>query len=94
MPKILAILGGLIALIEGIIKLTSLGKGKGDIAQPIVMGIIAIILAIIVLYSVFKPDDPIPYNGVVILILGILIIIVGSLIGGIILIIAAVLLLV
>lgn len=87
--KLLVIIGGLVALIEAI-----LGFVGTAIFAPlgIVGSIIALILAVLVLYMVFQ-NKPIEWdNGIVMLIFGILILIFGSLIGGILIIIAAVLL--
>ncbi|MGV9172088.1 MAG: hypothetical protein ACOC44_13330 [Promethearchaeia archaeon] len=91
--KILIIIGGLIGLIEAIMSL---------VGNPLITGgwfglgwvssVIALIISLAILFSCFKPDDPIPYSAIVELILGILLIIFGSLIGGILVIIGAILL--
>ena len=86
--KLFAIIGALVAIIEAIIGL--INGAAGLLGMGIVGSILALVLAIIVCYSVFKPDDPIPYNAVMLLILGILLIIFSSLIGGILLIIGAI----
>ncbi len=94
--KLLAILGGIVALIEAILSLTR-GKAIVDIdfgfVNKIVAAIIAIILAIIVLLSALKPDKPIPFNAILLIILGIVMIIFSSLIGGILVLIAGIVLL-
>ena len=88
--KLLAILGGIIAIIEAIFSLFGRSVQRyynlGWIAA-----IIAIIFGILVLFSVFKPDNPIPYNWIYLIVFGIVIIICGSLIGGILVLIAGIL---
>ncbi|MFW9879860.1 MAG: hypothetical protein ACFFG0_42850 [Candidatus Thorarchaeota archaeon] len=94
--QILAILGGIVALIEAIM---SLAGGRGiveydlGLVNRVIAAIIAIVLAIIVLLSALKPDNPIPFNGILLIILGIVMIIFSSLIGGILVLIAGILLL-
>ena len=88
--KILAIIGGIIALIEAI--LSFFGWGISVFWGIAIIGpIIAIILAIVVILSVVRPGNPIPFTWVVLVILGILIIIFGSLIAGILVLIAGIL---
>jgi hypothetical protein len=88
--KLLAIFGGIIAIIEAILTLAGRSIQRyynlGWIAA-----IIAIIFGILVLFSVFKPDNPIPYNWIYLIVFGIVIIICGSLIGGILVLIAGIL---
>lgn len=88
--KILAIIGGILALLEGI-----LGFFGATFSVfwgfPIIGPIIAIILGIVVILSVVRPGNPIPFTWVVLLILGILVIIFGSLLGGILVLIAGIL---
>ncbi len=87
--KILVVLGGIVALIEAIMSL--LGTSVINLI-PTVGPIIALILALLVLLMVFK-EIPMDWdNAIVMLILGILIIIFGSLIGGILVILGAILL--
>ena len=94
--KLLAIIGGIVALIEAILSLTR-GKGIVDLnfglVNNIIAAIIAIILAIIVLLSALKPNKPIPFNAILLIILGIVMIIFSSLIGGILVLIAGIVLL-
>ena len=88
--KLLSILGGLIAIIEAIFSLV--GRSSQRYYHPGWIGaIIAIIFGILVLFSVFKPDNPIPYNWIYLIVFGIVIIICGSLIGGILVLIAGIL---
>jgi hypothetical protein len=93
--KLLVILGGIIALIEAILSLTG-GKGLIEfdlgLVNKVIAAIIAIILAIIVLLSALKPGDPIPFNEIILIILGIIMIIFSSLIGGILVLIAGIVL--
>lgn len=92
--KILAILGGFIALIAGILDLAGFGFGIGGYwgipnanwLNPI----IAIILAILVLLCAFR-GNPIPFTWVWLLILGILILIFGSWLAGVLVILAGIL---
>ncbi len=88
--KLLAILGGIITIIEAILSFEGRSVQKyynlGWIAA-----IIAIIFGILVLFSVFKPDNPIPYNWIYLIVFGIVIIVCGSLIGGILVLIAGIL---
>jgi uncharacterized membrane protein len=88
--KLLALLGGIITIIEAIFSLFGRSVQKyynlGWIAA-----IVAIIFGILVLFSVFKPDNPIPYNWIYLIVFGIVIIICGSLIGGILVLIAGIL---
>ena len=88
--KLLAILGGIIAIIEAIFSLFGRSVQRyynlGWIAA-----IVAIIFGTLVLFSVFKPDNPIPYNWIYLIVFGIVIIICGSIIGGILVLIAGIL---
>lgn len=77
--KILAMIGGIVAFIEAIVGFF----GWGFYGWGIFSSIVALILAIIVLLSVFRPDNPIPYNAIFLIIFGILMIVFSSLIGGI-----------
>ncbi len=88
--KLLTILGGIVAIIEGILFFG--GRSAQKYYHPGWIGaIIAIIFGILVLFSVFKPDNPIPYNWIYLIVFGIVIIICGSLIGGILVLIAGIL---
>ena len=88
--KLLALLGGIITIIEAIFSLFGRSVQRyynlGWIAA-----IVAIIFGILVLFSVFKPDNPIPYNWIYLIVFGIVIIICGSIIGGILVLIAGIL---
>ena len=93
--KILCILAGVIALVEAILHFARASVSVYvDAGGSIVGPIVAIVLAIIALLIGLRPDDPFPVNWILLLILGILMIIFGSLIAGILLIIATVLCLV
>lgn len=88
--KILAIIGGILALLEGI--LGFFGAAFSVFwGFPIIGPIIAIILGIVVILSVIRSGNPIPFTWIVLLILGILVIIFGSLLGGILVLIAGIL---
>jgi len=89
--KVLAILGGLIALIVGLLDLFGFGYGFGAFwGVPYLFPIIAIILGILVLLSAFK-GKPIPFTAVWLLVLGILILIFGSWLAAVLVIIAGIL---
>ena len=87
--KILVVLGGIIALIEAI--LSFLGTAVLNFF-PIWGPIIALILALLVLLMVFKGTPMDWDNAIVMLILGILIIIFGTLVGGILVLLGAIVL--
>lgn len=88
--KVLAILGVLIAIIEAILILI----GRSFLNYHLfgwIGAILSIIIAIIVLLSAVRPNDPIPFHWILLIILGILLIVFGSLIGGILILIAGIL---
>lgn len=87
--KILVVLGGIIALIEAI--MSFLGTAVLNFF-PVVGPIIALILALLVLLMVFKGIPMDWDNAIVMLILGILIIVFGTLIGGILVVLGAIVL--
>jgi hypothetical protein len=89
--KVLAILGGLIALIVGLLDLVGLNYGLGaSWAVPYLFPIVAIILGIVVLLSAFK-GSPVPFTAVWLLVLGILILIFWSWLAAVLVIIAGIL---
>ena len=90
MMKILAIIGGLLALLLAILSLAGIGFWGVLFGYGIIGTIIVIILAIIVILSVIKPKT-VPFHWLLLLILGILILIFGNLIAGILIIIAGIL---
>ena len=87
--KILVFVGAIIALVEAI--LSFMGSAIFTLL-PVVGPIIALILALLVLLMVFKSIPMDWDNAIVILILGVLIVIFGTLIGGILIILGAILL--
>ncbi len=102
--KILAIIGGILSIFEGVMKI--LGKsGIGKVLdlsflsflaglEGIVLGIIAIVIGLLILISsgvVSSKRTSLGFNGVVLLILGILAFLFASELGGILTIVAAVL---
>lgn len=102
--KILAIIGGILSIFEGVMKI--LGKsGIGKVLdlsflsflaglEGIVLGIIAIIIGLLILISsgvVSSKKTSLGFNGVVLLILGILAFLFASELGGVLTIVAAVL---
>ena len=78
--KTLAMIGGIIGLIEAII---GFFWGYYSLGVPYLSPILGLILSVLVLLSVFRPGNPIPYNAIVLIIFGILMLIFASLIGGI-----------
>jgi len=92
--KVLAILGGLIALIVGLSDLFNYSFGIGGLwyvsGAYWLTPIIAIILSIVVLLSAFR-GNPVPFIAIWLLVLGILILIFGSWLGAVLVIIAAIL---
>ena len=86
--KILVIIGGIVGLIESIAGFFGYGFWGFRIVWPI----IGLILSVLLLLTVYKPDRPLPYNPIVILILGILMLIISTAhIGGILTVIAGIL---
>jgi len=82
--KLLAAIGGAVALLEAII---GIGDKRLDISKIIPI-VIAIILAVIVLLTIISPEKYIPLKWMVYVILGIVMIIFGSLTGGILVLVA------
>ncbi len=82
--RLLAALGGVIALIEAI-----LGFGDKRLENvKVITLVIGIILAVIILLSVISPNKPIPMNWIVYVVLGVVMIVYTSTIGGILVLIA------
>ena len=80
----LALIGGIIGIIEAVYGLI-MGSWFGFIGS-----ILALIIALIIIFATLKPDAPIPFSGLVILILGILLLIFGRFLGGILVIVAGI----
>jgi hypothetical protein len=80
----LALIGGIIGIIEAVIGFFWAGW------LGVIGSILALIIALIIIFATLKPDAPIPFSGLVILILGILLLIFGSFLGGILVIIAGI----
>jgi hypothetical protein len=87
--KILTIIGGIVAIIEGIWQFFA-PAWVAFWHVPYLNAIVLLILGILALLTGLK-GKPIPFTWVMLLILGILILIFGSLLGGVLLIIAAIL---
>jgi len=82
--KILAAVGGALALIEAI-----LGFNERNIdVTKIISSIITIVVAVIVLLSIISPGKPIPLSWILYVVLGIIMIVYSSLVGGILILIA------
>ena len=103
LARILAIIGGVIIVVEGVLGMLNKSVAKVvnlaflDALGAIIFGIIAIVIGLLVLIStgVFKSKKgKIGFNGVIILVLGILGILFASTIGGVLVIIAGILMLI
>ena len=91
--RLLVIIGGIIGIFQAILSFGNWGLGFwGPMAAVnIVSSIVGIILAILVLLSVFRPGDPIPYNAVLLIIFGVLLTFFNAWLGGILVLIAGIL---
>ncbi|QEE16659.1 hypothetical protein DSAG12_02489 [Promethearchaeum syntrophicum] len=100
LAKILAIIGGILIIAEAILGM--LGRGVTNFVEldflvglgAVIYGIIAIVIGLLILIStgvISSKKAKIGFNGLVILVLGILGFLFGSNIGGILVIIAAIL---
>ncbi|MHA1723996.1 MAG: hypothetical protein ACTSYC_04670 [Promethearchaeota archaeon] len=94
--KFLIIIGAILGLI-GIISMFASLAGLGFFPSPvpsvvsiIVSAIIGLIIVILTFLCALKPDRPLPFNWIVLLILAILLIIFVNLWGGLIVLIAAI----
>jgi hypothetical protein len=86
--RLLAGIGGAVTLIETLLGLNEFNERNYD-ASRIISIIIAIVLSVIVLFSVIRPGNPVPMNWLVFVILGLLILIFNfSLAGGILILLA------
>lgn len=77
--RLLAGIGGGVALIEAIL---GLNERNLDSSRIITL-VIAIILAVIILLAVIRPNNPVPLNWILLVVVGIIMIIFSSLAGGI-----------
>lgn len=91
--KTLAMIGGIIGIVQAILSFGNWGLGfYGPLAAlNIGSSIVGIIISILVLLSVFRPGDPIPYNVVLLLIFGVLMTLFNAWWGGILVIVAGIL---
>jgi len=89
--KILAVLGGIITLIDALGSFFGFSFSSGYWGYSYVWPIIAIILGILVILMVVQPGKPLPFTPIVLLIMGILILIFGSWLGGVLVLIAGIL---
>ena len=98
--KWLVVIGGILGLLQGILTILGMGFGLGIsifVLDGLIMGIIAIILSLIALATSGVVDIPalkFDFNWIVLLILGILMFIFASDLGGILVIVGAILMLV
>ena len=77
--RLLAGIGGGVALIEAIF---GFNERHLDSTRIITL-IVAIILAVVALLAVIKPGNPVPLNWILLVVIGIIMIIYSSLAGGI-----------
>lgn len=77
--KLLGGIGGAISLIEAIL---GFNQRNLDLIQVVTL-IAAIVIAVIILLSIIRPNNPIPLNWILFVVLGIIMIVYTSLIGGI-----------
>jgi hypothetical protein len=82
--KLLAVLGAVIAVIEGILGFDNRNLG----ATQVILLVLSIILATIILLSVIIPHKFIELNWIICVIIGIVMIIYTSLIGGVLILLA------
>ncbi len=97
--KWLVVIGGILGLLQGILTILAMPFGLGINLglDPLIMGIIAIVLSLIALATsgiVNIPALKFDFNWIVLLILGILMFIFASDLGGILVIVGAILMLV
>ncbi|MHA1885889.1 MAG: hypothetical protein ACW96S_12600 [Promethearchaeota archaeon] len=96
--RLMVIVGGIIGLLQAI---AGFGNFRAWIypigyivplfALNAISSVIGLIIAILTLLSVFRPDNPIPYSAVVLIIFGVLMIFFNAVTGGIIVLIAGIL---
>ncbi len=84
----LTLIGGVVAIAQGAWNLVNVSSNNP--VPGVVGGILTVILGIIALLTVLKKNEPIPFNWVVLLVISILLFLFGGWIGGIIILIAAV----
>jgi len=77
--EVLGGIGGAISLIEAIL---GFDQRNLDTVKVITL-IVAIVIAVIILLSIIRPNNPIPLNWILFVVLGIIMIIYTSIIGGI-----------
>jgi hypothetical protein len=82
--KLLAVLGAVIAVIEGILGFDNRNLG----ATQVILLVVSIILAVIILLSVIIPHKFVELNWIMCVIIGIVMIIYTSLIGGVLILLA------
>lgn len=85
--SLICILGAIIGLVYAIIGISG---GLGGSIEAILFSLLGIAFCVIVIIQVVKPDEPIPYHWVLFLVFGIFIVIWANLLGGIIVIIGAI----
>ncbi len=109
LAKILAIIGGILVLVDGVLALLKIvlsafnlpdipgGGGLYGGLNPLLNAIIAIVIGLLILIStgvVKSSKTKVGFNGIIILILGILALVFGSFIGPVLVIIGGILLLI
>lgn len=89
--KVFGIIGGFILLIGAVLRFFT------PYGMNVIIGLLDLCFAVLILLSCFKPDEPIPFNEFLFLVLGIIVLIIGivslgffEIVGGICLIIGGV----
>lgn len=77
--KLLGGIGGAISLIQAIL---GFDQRNLDLVKVVTL-IVAIAIAVIILLSIIRPNNPIPLNWILFVVLGVIMIVYTSLIGGI-----------
>ncbi|MBY8992063.1 MAG: hypothetical protein KGD58_15065 [Candidatus Lokiarchaeota archaeon] len=91
--RFLVIIGGIIGIFQAILSFGNWGLGFwGPMAAVnIFSSIVGIIIAILVLLSVFRPGDPIPYKAWLLILFGVLLTFFNSWVGGVLVLVAGIL---
>jgi hypothetical protein len=98
MVRTLVIIGGIIGLLQALVGFGNfrawiypIGYVVPLFALNIVSSIIGVILSILILLSVFRPGNPIPYSATILIIFGVLMTLFNAVIGGLLVLIAGIL---
>ena len=91
--RILVIIGAIIGLLQAILSFGNWGLAFWSLiaVANIFSSIFGIIIAGLILLSVFRPDDPIPYKAWLLILFGVLLTLFNAWIGGILVLVAGIL---